>query len=449
MPRTTAFLIAALSCTFQFTSAQYFERIYTGLNLGYVGSVDNTIDSGFIFCGNQDGGFLMKLDARGDTEWTKRDTGTMEYTAAVIQEASGNYIVIGSGPSQQYNSEAVIATYDLAGNLVSDFKIPPDNGWGTWGTTITRSPDRTSMHYCYYTDGFTADNYFMLDNMDKIGGDMTYVGLNSISIDNHGQYYAAANLAFDMDTLFNWHNNVLVLSSSNFPHQTFFYDTDISCAAITADGGVFLAGLYDSLGTKYLRLMKFDSAANLLWDSFIADTSFYAVSQVAQTADGGYVILCAGNAVNASNISLIKVDGGGLRIWQETFFGSGAASPRNFRILDDGFVILGNTNGDPYIIRTDSIGRTNTTAVSATPSMPDEVMVYPNPSDGNFNVSFSGDFLKEIHMTVYDLTGRMVYAARIDQPIRQLNLSFLAKGIYQYRFVAGSRQLKNGKLAIE
>jgi hypothetical protein len=83
----------------KFASAQYFERIYPGLNLNNIGSLDNTIDSGFIICGDQDGGFLMKLNQTGDTEWTKQDTGDMKYCAAVIQDASGNFIVTGSGSS--------------------------------------------------------------------------------------------------------------------------------------------------------------------------------------------------------------------------------------------------------------------------------------------------------------------------------------------------------------
>ena len=70
------------------SSAQYFERVYPALNLEYVGSLDNTLDSGFIICGTQDGGFLMKIMEDGDTEWTSRDSGNVQHSSAVIQDAS-------------------------------------------------------------------------------------------------------------------------------------------------------------------------------------------------------------------------------------------------------------------------------------------------------------------------------------------------------------------------
>src|SRR4051812_2911540 len=111
-------IVLVFLATGKYSSAQFFERIYPGLNLGYVGSVDNTIDSGFIICGTQDGGFLLKILENGDTEWTSRDSGNVQHSSAVIQDASGNFIVVGSCNSIQYNSEAVVATYDASGDPI-------------------------------------------------------------------------------------------------------------------------------------------------------------------------------------------------------------------------------------------------------------------------------------------------------------------------------------------
>jgi hypothetical protein len=436
-------LFSALS-----TSAQYFERTYSGLNLSSIGSLDNTIDSGFILCGTQDGGFLMKLKANGDTEWTKTDTGTMRSTAAVIQDAAGNLVAIGSGPSQQGNSQAVVSTYDAFGNLITDMPIPPVNALGTWGTTITRSPDRQSSHYCYYTDGYTADNYFTMDNAQVIGGDLTYVGINSISMDNQGNYYAAANLDFDMDSLFNWRNNILILSSNHFSRSAHFYDTKIYSSAITSDGAVMLAGLYDSLGTIYLRMMKFDSSANLLWDCFIGDTGIYAVQQIAETADGGFAILCAANDGSIQHISFFKVDEFGTVVWKEHFFGNGTAYPKNFKVLDDGFVILGSTSGDPYVIRTNNLGSTGATEVPVVAELKSTITIYPNPSNGIVNISLAETDLTVFSLSVLDLQGRVVFESN-SLSVQQIDLSFLAKGVYQFKFTTDKEELKSGKIVIE
>jgi len=431
------------------SSAQYFERIYQGLNLGYVGSLDNTIDSGFIICGTQDGGFLMKINEVGDTEWTSRDSGNVQQSAAVIQNASGNFIVIGSCNSLQYNSEAVVATYDVSGDPLTHFKIPPGDGWGSWGTTIIRSPDRLLKHYCYYVDGLTADNYYYLDNQDMIAGDMATVALNSMSMDNSGNYYVAANLAFDMDSLFNWRNNVLVLSSNNFLRQEYFYDTQISSAAITPDGGVMVAGFYDSLGTKYLRLMKFDSGANLIWETFISDSDNYSVSQVAPTSDGGYAILCSADDGISQYITFMKVDASGMQLWKQEYFGNGTAISRNFVQLDDGFAILGSSTGDPYLIRTDDQGRTSTTAVTSVASSPDAIGIYPNPSSGIVHINFEKSSENVRHLSILDLTGREVFNQQIKESNTQVNLSFLARGIYQCKFSSATEELKSMKLVIQ
>ena len=449
MQKFKFFLCSFLVFSTLTSSAQYFERIYPGLNLSAIGSLDNTIDSGFIICGTQDGGFLLKLKNNGDTDWTKTDTGSMQTTAAVIQDAAGNFVAIGSGPSSQWNSEAVVSTYDASGNLISDMPIPPVNALGTWGTSITRSPDRQSSHYCYYTDGYTADNYFTMDNAQVIGGDLTYVGINSISMDNHGNYYAAANLDFDMDSLFSWRNNILILSSNHFSRTAHFYDTKISSSAITSDGQVMLAGLYDSLGTKYLRLMKFDSSANLLWNCFIGDTGIYSVQQITETADGGFAILCASNDGSIQHISFFKVDAFGTVIWKQHFYGNGTAYPKNFKVLDDGFVILGSTAGDPYVIRTNSLGSTGSTEVPVIADSEGIITIYPNPSTGIVNLSVSGTDLTTFSLSLLDLQGRSVFESIVSFPVQQIDLSFLAKGVYQFKFTAKNEELKSGKFVIE
>jgi len=431
----------------QFASAQYFERVYPGLNMGSVGSMDNTIDSGFIICGTQDGGFLLKIDQAGNIEWTSRDSGNVQQSAAVIQSVNGNFIVIGSAASQVYNSEAVVAYYDLSGDPISHFRIPPPDGWGSSGTTIVRSPDRSVDHYCYYVDGNTSENFYLLDNQDIVAGDMTYVGLNSISVDNLGNYYTAGNLQFDLDSLFTWHNNVLVFSSNYLPRTEYFYDTDISSAAITSDGGALLAGLYDTLGTKFLRLMKFDMSANLLWDTYIADSDLYAVNQVTQTSDGGYGILCTKDDGNNQRIAFIKADATGMQSWKQEFIGNGSAIPKNFVRLDDGYAILGTTMGDPYMIRMDSVGRTNSTGAAGLAIETNRLMIYPNPSNGIINLSLEKSQFQNLSIT--DLTGREVYQQQVTEKNCQLNLSFLARGVYQIRFTAVEAEPITGRFVIE
>lgn len=81
-----------------------WTRTFGGSDEEYAFSVASTADSGFIICGwtrSHGAGmadiYLIKTDARGDTEWTRTYGGAEdEYGHAVRQTADGGYIVAGS-----------------------------------------------------------------------------------------------------------------------------------------------------------------------------------------------------------------------------------------------------------------------------------------------------------------------------------------------------------------
>ena len=444
VPKTLSIFLVSLLFGFQ-SLAQYFERMYPNTGIIQIGSLDNCRDSGFIVCGSRGNSVLMKIDAAGDTEWIKNDYGDLTWSNAVIQNSAGNYVVVGSGPAQLYTSVARINTYDSSGDFISADSIIPTDGWGTSGISITRSPDRNYTHHWYYSDGYTADNNIFLDNGIVLGGDLTSVGQNAVSINNTGDFYAAGNLLFDMDTAGVWHNNILRLTGNQ--GGMYYFETDFTTCSITSDGGVMLAGMYDSTGTSYLRLVKIFSGA-VVSDTYLSDTSLTNVYDIKETKDGGFAILCSGNA-GGNHIVFIAVDSLGSVIWKNHFYGYGTASPVNFRILEDGFVILGISNNDPYIVRTDSLGLTHTTNIASHTNLPGGISIYPNPSTGIFNVSFGDVSSTEISISVFDLVGRNVFSSILQTSFQQLDLSMLAKGVYQFRLTGKQAESISGKFVIE
>jgi hypothetical protein len=446
MSGLTSVFFAAFIFLCQFSSAQFFERIYPNTGIAHLGSLDDCIDSGFIVSGSNVSSILMKVKADGDTEWIRNDAGSMVLTGGVIQNAAGEFVVIGSGPAQLYSWVARVSLYDSFGNFLSADSILPVDGWGTAGISIARSPNRDFFHYWYYSDGYTADNNTILDNGDILGGDMTNVSANSVSVSDAGGYAAAGNLLFDMDTAGVWRNNILRLSGNE--NGYFYFDTDFSACSVTDDGGAMVAGMYDTLGSAMIRLVRFDASSNPVNDIFIPDTTLSFVYDIKQTDDGGFAILCSGTA-GSSHIVFMAVDSLGTVKWKNDYYGYGTASPVNFRILYDGFVILGVTNNDPYIIRTDSLGRTSTTTVTAVSLRKESVTLFPNPSNGIISLSAEESRSRNFLMTVYDVTGRNVFRSEIQEPVEQLDLSFLAKGVYQFTLTASGEELKSGKFVIE
>jgi hypothetical protein len=62
-------------------------------------------------------------------------------------------------------------------------------------------------------------------------------------------------------------------------------------------------------------------------------------------------------------------------------------------------------------------------------SFVDQIVIYPNPSNGFFNIETSGlDY--PIHLNVYDYTGKVILNRELRQGLEQIDLSFNLKGIY-------------------
>jgi hypothetical protein len=82
----------------------------------------------------------------------------------------------------------------------------------------------------------------------------------------------------------------------------------------------------------------------------------------------------------------------------------------------------------------------------------DNVNVYPNPSDGMFNISISNANFSELTIKITDIQGKEVFRD-VEKNIstdynKQINLSDLAKGIYYIRLSNGS-ELSIKKLIVQ
>jgi hypothetical protein len=58
----------------------------------------------------------------------------------------------------------------------------------------------------------------------------------------------------------------------------------------------------------------------------------------------------------------------------------------------------------------------------------DDLLVYPNPNTGVFNIELNNGMSKALEM--YDVTGRIVYSNTIQEDKLSMDISSLAKGIY-------------------
>ncbi|AKA35073.1 hypothetical protein [Flagellimonas lutaonensis] len=125
----------------------------------------------------------------------------------------------------------------------------------------------------------------------------------------------------------------------------------------TADGGYMVVGHTFSVdadvsknnGESDVWLVKLDDNGNMLWQKTFGGSEFDAAESISPTIDGGFLI--AGNAKSndghlsenngENDLWLMKTDGNGNLVWQQTYGGSG---------LDYGFAALENEDGSIVLV---------------------------------------------------------------------------------------------------
>ncbi len=76
--------------------------------------------------------------------------------------------------------------------------------------------------------------------------------------------------------------------------------------------------------------------------------------------------------------------------------------------------------------------------------------VYPNPATSQLTVSIpKGNSFDRISFEILDLAGRRVVSTQLIGIEEQIDLSLLAKGVYQFKFTVKNDELKSGKFVIE
>jgi hypothetical protein len=372
-----------------------WTRTFGGTNHDGGNSVQQTADGGYIIggftysfgAGHMDV-YLIKIDAAGDTLWTKSYGGAeFDNGSSVQQTADGGYII--AGTSDSYGA----GSYDV-------YLIKTDGSGETlWTRTFGGGGD---------DEGFsvqqTADSGYIVaghTNSFGAGGYDVYL----VRTDARG------------DTLWT---------------RTFGGDTDDLGSSVqqTSDGGYIIAGYTSSYGAGLtdVYLIKTDVYGDTTWTRTFGGPNYDWGNSVQQTADSGYIVAGYTNSFGAGGYDayLIKTDAHGDTMWTRTFGGAEEDQAWSVHQTSDGdYAIAGCTQSsgaggdDVYLIKTDADGNVAVAEPKASPTRAQELSVScePNPFAGTTTIRLPPFAIRSSPLTlrVYDAQGCRVRSFTVNR----------------------------------
>lgn len=389
-----------------------WQNTFGGINIENCFSVQQTNDSGFVICGYTNsfgnGGYdayLIKTDSLGNYQWQKTYGGSdWDFAYWAEQTNDGGYILAGETFSYGNNRQAYLVK-------------TKSNGDTLWKKEF----GGTNADACYEvhqtTDGGYVLSGYATDTMDD-------KDFYLIKVDSGGNK--------------EW-------------EKTYGSSTDDECnsIALCADGG-FLLGGYTMIGAERKNyLLKTNDSGNIISSKIdtplIGNREIYFIRE---NTEGDYYMTgwTDNTGFGAKEIFFAK--------WNSGFWylagGSlgGQDDDEGYQIAqtsDSGYVFVGYTGSygqgtDNIIVcKTDknmSYNNTINTYVSANElsnENKNEILVYPNPSNGKFRVSCLS--FKVAKINIYNIMGGIVFESKNISQNSEINISSAPEGVYLFEII--------------
>ncbi len=235
-----------------------WHRTYGGTSVDFGHCIQQTSDGGYILVGGYGvgggnlGTYLVKLEAQGDTIWTRlSNINPMDWARYVCQTFDGGYIVTGATlvSPVNFNYDLFLSKYNSDG--IVEWTRMYGGPYEDWCYCVKQTPD----------SGYILVGY--IDRINFVGGDAYVIKTNSLG-----------------DTL--WTRRF---------GETGLCDIFIS-VDVTSDGGYLCAGYatsFEPRGEK-LYMVKMNSEGERLWAEYYGDYRPSSALSVVTTQDGGAAI---------------------------------------------------------------------------------------------------------------------------------------------------------------
>jgi len=274
--------------------------------------------------------YLVKLDAKGNLQWTRTIGGEKDEVGfSLIQTSDGGYAIAGHTKSFSAGDwDVYLVKLDAKGNL-------------QWTRTIGGESDDIGHSLIQTSDGGYAIAGYTISF--GAGGEDVYV----VKLDAKGNLQWTKTIGGEND------EGTLLINAPDDIIQT-------------SDGGYAIAGSTESFGAGKadVYLVKLDAKGNLQWTKTIGGENWDVGFSLIQTSDGGYAIAGDTGLPGEWDIYVVKLDAKGDLQWTKTIDVKNEyfSKPSLIQTSDGGYAIAGHTESlgagelDVYLVKLDRNG---------------------------------------------------------------------------------------------
>jgi len=297
-------------------------------------SIIQTSDGGYAIAGYTEsfgaGGwdvYVVKLDAKGNLQWTKTIGGKKEdMGTSIIQTSDGGYAIAGHTESFGAGEKDVyVVKLDANGNLQWTRTIG-GKGWDAGASLIQTSDGGYAIAGVTPSFGARGEDVYVIKldangNLQwtkTIGGPKNDGGFSLIQTSDGGYAIAGATYSFgagEADVYvvkLDANGNLQWTKTIGGPKS----ESGLSSLIQTSDGGYAIAGYTESFGAggEDVYVVKLDASGNLQWTKTIGAKNKYSGKlSLIQTSDGGYAIASHTESFGAGewDVYVVKLDRNG------------------------------------------------------------------------------------------------------------------------------------------
>ncbi len=427
---------------------------------------------------------LLNQNVNSQFTWTRTYGGAANDEAfSSLQTRDGNYVVVGDSG---YGLSSVVIKYSKQGDVLWKKSLPSaervylnaaeDPGGNLYFNTISGLLKMNSSGVTLWKRNYSPVISFQYLKFVDNNKNLLCYGNNSL-----GKIDSAGRLLWYKDYLNNQFPNTFVLSAvemnnsyyltgivQSTGYQGFIRRLDtagnILWSKYTNTGTMLCSIVKSSNGSlivsgnnnNYLYCRKVDLNGNTAWDRTYTSDSLMNGYAIIKAGQNKFAIASGGYGIHSK---FIMIDSGGSLVVNKTHYYSVLDKVMYLSVSapnDSGFIITGyikpqgTATFNWLVVKTDKFG--NTTPIGIEPinnAIPEQFNLYqnyPNPFNPSTNIRFeipSEDHKHaiDLNFSVYDITGREVYAINESKSPGTYEITFdgskLTSGIYFYTLRAG------------